>query len=177
MSEMVETGSGLVVPAHVASAPTVDQGRGQSDRQAVAQYFDAMAKLEAHFPQLVKLAAKLKQMIDKVAQDKGIGTHTVILDVPRWHPPDMVVIRVGFDPEAQRDTTNDDAAKNFHHLRAINEACPQAVDVAMSIGYQLVPLLNQRRVMPSTVVVGAPMWQADGPAIHIKMTVPQGLDR
>lgn len=168
--DYVSTDSGIVVPEGTIET------QGKTDKELVARTFQAMAQLEQHFPQLVLLAKRLVITLDHFAHRKGVSIHGVLTDMPRWHPSGMVVVPIGLDPAAVRDPHNDRAAKNYANLRLINDDCPQAVDVAMSIGFQLVPLLNQRKLMPQTVTVGKPVWAADEKAIHIKLNVPPPMD-
>jgi len=159
---MEKTASGLLVPTG-----TIEQTDNAT--YALERYYAGMAKLESNFPQLVKMAVAVAGQIEKHAQEKGIAPEGVYLDAARWHPDGTVTIAVELNPEAQRATTTDQAAQNFNTLKQVNEKYPQAVELAMSLAFQLVGVINSKKLMPSEITCSKPIWHADNALISFKM--------
>lgn len=151
---MNQTPSGLFVPDSCATEVEL------SAADAMRRYYEGMAKIEKNFPQLVKLAAAMAGQIDKAASEKGVAPEGVVLDVAKWHPDGTVVVAVAFDPHAKRDGSNDGAMKNFNTLADINERYPQAVELAMSLAFQLVSVVNAKKLLPGEIEVTKPQWNA-----------------
>lgn len=161
---MRETPSGLLVPDACATQVEL------SAADALRRYYEGMAKLEKNFPQLVKLAAAMAGQIDKAAKEKGVAPAGVVFDVAKWHPDGTVVVAVTFDREAKRNGGNDDAMKNFNTLAEINEDYPQAVDIVMSLAFQLVSVINAKKLMPGEIQVSKPLWNAMRGWVSFRMT-------
>jgi len=160
---MNETPSGLLVPDSCVEA--VDR----SAQEALRRYYEGMAKLEKTFPQLVKLAAAMAGQIDQAASEKGVAPEGVILEVAKWHPDGTVVVAVSFDTKAKRVDTNDAAMGNFNTLADINERYPQAVELAMSLAFQLVSVVNAKKLLPGEIEVTKPLWNSIRGWITFKM--------
>lgn len=159
---METTASGLLVPEGTINQ--VDDAH-----YALERYYAGMAKLEATFPPLVKMAVTVAGQIEKHASEKGIAPEGVILDAARWHPDGTVTVKVELNPEAKRDGNNDQAAQNFNTLKEVNERYPQAVELAMSLAFQLVGVINSKKLMPSEITCSKPIWHASNGLISFKM--------
>lgn len=160
---MEQTPGGLLVPDGTL------QSKELSAEQALAKYYEGMAKLEKNFPCLVKMAVALAGQIEKHASEKGIKPEGVILDVARWHPDGTVTVAVELNREAKRDATNDKAAKNFATLQEVNAEYPQAVELAMSLAFQLVGVINNKKLLPGEIGCTKPIWHANNAMIHFRM--------
>lgn len=165
--EMAQTSGGIYVPR--GTLQHVDPGA----EVALKRHFGGMAKLEMHFPQLVKLAVRVGNAISLMTAEKGLGPQCVMFDAPRWHPSGHIVVRMGFDPEAVRDAGNDKAAKNFSTLKELNEKFPQAVELAMAIAFHLVPAVNNARLDPKTVKIGHPKFALDKNSFTFSVGIPR----
>ncbi len=152
---MEMTSSGLLVPSGTIEHNDI----GAKD--ALTRQFAALAKLEAVFPALVKLCIDVATRLTAAAHRRCLGPQAVMLDTPRWHHSGQVVIRCGFDPEAERVDTTDKAAKNYTTLREVNADMPQAVDLALNIAHQLVPAVNVRKLLPQQIAFSKPRFNAD----------------
>lgn len=163
---MEQTQSGLLVPNGTMAIKEIPQ----DPEIALKRYYGGMAKMERTFPALVKMAIMTANFIEAMARQRGIKPEGVVLDVARWHKSGMVTIGVEFDPEAKRDTNNDQAVKNFDTLQAVNEDYPQAVELAMALAYQLVGVVNNKKLMPATIKTSTPKWSASGNILIFKIT-------
>ena len=161
---MQQIASGLYVPDTVAYQ---DQGAEAS----LTRQYDGMAKLEKHFPRLVRLALELAASLTALAGRRGLGAQAVMLDAPRWHPSGSIVVRVGLDETAPRIQTTDKAVGNFVTLAEVNRDIPQVVDLAMAIAYQLVPAVNARKILPAEVEFSKPKFKADDSAFIFTVSV------
>lgn len=163
---METTNSGLLVPDG-----TIERGAELDAGKALERYYAGMAKLEHNFPQLVKMAITVAGQIEKHAAEKGVAPEGVILDTARWHQDGTVTVAVELDPEARRDATNDKAAQNFSTLKQVNETYPQACELAMSLAFQLVSVINNKKLLPGQIVCTKPIWHANNALIHFRMMI------
>lgn len=162
---MEQTQSGLLVPDG-----TVLKSREMDAGKALERYYEGMAKLERNFPALVKMAIQVAGFIENYSHAKGISPNGVLLDVARWQHNGIVTVAVELNPEAVRDITNDVAAKNFSTLKEVNETYPQAVELAMSLAFQLVGVINNKKLLPAQIGCGRLIWNAENSLISFKMT-------
>lgn len=158
------TQSGLYVPAG-----TLEHAR-EDDREAVARQYEAMSKLETHFPQLVKVAITVAKLISNYAAEKGISQHSVILGAAKWRDSGHVVVDVEVEVGAERVASKDHAVKHYGTLREVNEDFPMAVGLVMALGFRLVSAINHKRVMPASIQVSAPTWSGLGKPITFKIS-------
>ena len=150
---LVSTQSGLLVPSSA-----IESGDDLTAKEALTKHYEAMAKLEAHFPQLVALAKSVANAVTKMVDEKGMGPEAVMFDTPRWHPSGKVMVRIGFDPDGKRMTTTDKAAKNFTTLREINETVPQVIDLCMAMATYLVTVVNAKKLHAKDIKIGKPVF-------------------
>ncbi len=158
------TGSGLYVPAG-----TLEQGRDDA-REAVGRQYEAMSKLEKHFPQFVRLATQVAQLIGNYAKAKDISQHAVILGAAKWHDSGVIVVEVETDSGAERLTSKDHAVKHYATLQDVNTDFPAAVSLVMALAFKLMPLLNHKRIMPNAIQISNPHWPVTGTALTFKIS-------
>lgn len=173
MDGLTTTESGLIVPADSVQLPEFKDSSTETAKDDLTKHFAAMAKLEQHFPQLVKLAIEVAQRTIKMAKRHNCGEECVMFDTPRWLPNGQMIVRIGLDPGAKRIITNEKAAKNFTNLRALNESVPQAVDLVMAIAFHLVPAVNAKKLDPKSIQIGKPRFNPDDTEMVFSVGMPR----
>ena len=162
---MDQTASGLYVPRGTVEV------KEMGAEAALDKHYQAMAKLEYHFPALVRLALKLASSLAQMVEAKGMTTQAVLMESPRWRSNGMISVKLGLDPEAPRITTTEKPVANFSTLKQVNETLPQVVDLAMALAFQLVPAVNAKRIMPRDVLFSNPVFSAADDSVNFRVTV------
>lgn len=156
------TQSGLLVPTGIVEH--VDLGA----KAALDRQFEGMRKLEHFFPKLVELTKDLANRLTKMAKEKQLGPEAVMLDAPRWRNTGHVMVRMGLDDLAEKKPLEENT-KTYFTLRAIGEDMPALVDMAMAIAFQLVPVINHRKMLPAEISFTKPSFAIDNKAFVFRV--------
>lgn len=162
---MKTTASGLIVPRGTLST------LGPTAEESLDRHFEGMRKLEHHFPNLVRLSIDLANILLRMAARRSMGPQSVILAPPLWHKTGQIVVKVGFDPEAVKPIITGEELETYNTLQRIGEAMPQVPDMAMAVAFQLVPLINAKRIRPEAIMFSKPKVFSDESAITFKVAL------
>ncbi len=113
------------------------------------RHFDALVNLERYFPQMVKFAGRMCEMMDQMGKQKNFDPTKTKFGTVKWYAENQGG-HVVFDFYPMGDT-NPGFGKNtkfgtFNKLKAMDKRFPQVVGLCFAIASQLAKYVNSNKI-------------------------------